>query len=224
MTDSSTDPYAVLGIAPDIGDAELRSAYRRLVQRHHPDHNNGSEESTRRFGAIQEAYARIVAARRAAEPGTSRASESGVPRASSPPAPGSTAPRSTAPGPTAAGGTTPGFTAPGSAAAPPTTAPAPRAAGRLRDTPYGDNGISAKVAAMERELYEARAAEERARQAAREAVSPPRRATPEELGYVTTDDSVGAILEDAREGLSKRWARTRASFAASLADLFSEAD
>src|SRR5690554_6577735 len=31
------DPYAVLGLAPDAPDEELRRAYRRLVAEHHPD-------------------------------------------------------------------------------------------------------------------------------------------------------------------------------------------
>ena len=31
------DPYAVLGLAPDVTDDELRRAYRRLVAEHHPD-------------------------------------------------------------------------------------------------------------------------------------------------------------------------------------------
>lgn len=53
------DPYVTLGVDPSASDAELRAAYRRLVQRHHPDHNGGSPESARRFEQIQEAYARV---------------------------------------------------------------------------------------------------------------------------------------------------------------------
>jgi curved DNA-binding protein CbpA len=34
------------------------------VQLHHPDHNNGSPESARRFEEVQEAYAQIMAERR----------------------------------------------------------------------------------------------------------------------------------------------------------------
>jgi hypothetical protein len=54
---SASDPYKTLGVAPSASDAELRAAYRRLVQLHHPDHNGGSPESERRFEEIQEAYA-----------------------------------------------------------------------------------------------------------------------------------------------------------------------
>jgi curved DNA-binding protein CbpA len=45
MARSAPDPYVTLGVARDAGDAELRAAYRRLVQLHHPDHNGGSVES-----------------------------------------------------------------------------------------------------------------------------------------------------------------------------------
>jgi curved DNA-binding protein CbpA len=58
------DPYTVLGVKPGASDAELRAAYRRLVQLHHPDHNNGSPEAARRFEEVQEAYASIQAMRR----------------------------------------------------------------------------------------------------------------------------------------------------------------
>jgi curved DNA-binding protein CbpA len=54
-----TDPYKVLGIPHSATDAEIRAAYRRQVQLHHPDHNGGSPESTRRFEEVQEAYALI---------------------------------------------------------------------------------------------------------------------------------------------------------------------
>ena len=53
------DPYEVLGVSPAASETELRAAYRKLVQRHHPDHNNGSAESARNFEEVQEAYARV---------------------------------------------------------------------------------------------------------------------------------------------------------------------
>ena len=60
------DPYDVLGIGRNATDEQIRTAYRRLVQLHHPDHNNGSEESERRFEEVQDAYARITQLRRGA--------------------------------------------------------------------------------------------------------------------------------------------------------------
>ena len=67
------DPYTVLGVPATATDAELRGAYRKLVQLHHPDHNGGSAESARRFEEVQEAYAearrlRTVAGRSAPPP------------------------------------------------------------------------------------------------------------------------------------------------------------
>jgi curved DNA-binding protein CbpA len=53
------DPYVTLGVSRTASDAELRAAYRRLVQLHHPDHNRGSAESARRFEEVQEAYAEV---------------------------------------------------------------------------------------------------------------------------------------------------------------------
>ena len=57
MSASSPDPYRILGVPPSASDEELRTAYRRLVQLHHPDHNHGSRESALRFAEVQEAYA-----------------------------------------------------------------------------------------------------------------------------------------------------------------------
>src|SRR5205823_14727426 len=68
MDDTIGDPYVTLGVAPGASEEELRAAYRRLVQLHHPDHNGGSAESTRRFEEIQGAYARIRRLREAPPP------------------------------------------------------------------------------------------------------------------------------------------------------------
>ena len=59
------NPYQTLGVPPNATDVEVRSAYRRLVQLHHPDHNGGSAESTRRFEEVQEAYAQVLRERKA---------------------------------------------------------------------------------------------------------------------------------------------------------------
>jgi curved DNA-binding protein CbpA len=59
MAAPSPDPYQILGVSPGATDDELHTAYRRLVQIHHPDHNRGSAESTRRFEEIQRAYSQI---------------------------------------------------------------------------------------------------------------------------------------------------------------------
>jgi hypothetical protein len=59
-----SDPYQVLGVSSRASDAEVRSAYRKLVQLHHPDHNNGSVQSARKFEEVQEAYSQVVAMRK----------------------------------------------------------------------------------------------------------------------------------------------------------------
>jgi len=64
---AARDPYAVLGISHGAGDAEVKSHYRRLVARHHPDRliaRGVPEEFVRiandRLAAINEAYGRIA--------------------------------------------------------------------------------------------------------------------------------------------------------------------
>jgi hypothetical protein len=56
---AASDPYKVLGVSPEASEDQIRATYRRLVQLHHPDHNQGSPEAAHRFEEIQEAYARI---------------------------------------------------------------------------------------------------------------------------------------------------------------------
>jgi curved DNA-binding protein CbpA len=81
----SPDPYRTLGVSASATDAELRAAFRRLVQLHHPDHNGGSLESARRFEEVQEAYAEV---RRRRATGGSGSSEGSRTRTSgSPPGP-----------------------------------------------------------------------------------------------------------------------------------------
>jgi curved DNA-binding protein CbpA len=66
MAPPGDDPYQTLGVSPSASDDELRTAYRRLVQVHHPDHNGGSAQAARRFEAVQEAYAQVRQLRGAA--------------------------------------------------------------------------------------------------------------------------------------------------------------
>jgi DnaJ-class molecular chaperone len=50
------DPYEVLGVQKTDSDAAIRSAYRKLAKRHHPDVNPGKPEAAERFKEISGAY------------------------------------------------------------------------------------------------------------------------------------------------------------------------
>ncbi len=170
MPASGHDPFQTLGVSSRASDDEVRTAYHRLVQQHHPDHNGGSAESARRFEEVQDAYARIRELRRRAQP-------------------------------------------------PPASGPDPDGDARLAD--------------LERQVREAQATRERAQRAAREAARDAaaragrsqtgRRASDEELGYVTTDDSFSKIFSDARDELAERLSGAREHPAAQrVADLIDE--
>jgi curved DNA-binding protein CbpA len=177
MAARQVDPYQALGVSPAASDQELRAAYRRLVQLHHPDHNGGSRESARRFEEVQDAYAEI---RRRRGAGTDR-------------------PRARAADP-------------------------PRAE-RRQSPPRASTDAAAdeRLAAMEREIREAHLARERARRAAREAAAESaERPSDEELGYVTTDDSLSKILADARAQASERFGEVSEPVAKRVADLLDE--
>jgi curved DNA-binding protein CbpA len=197
------DPYATLGVTRSVSDHDLRAAYRRLVQRHHPDHNGGSVEAARRFEAIQLAYSQIREERQRAGAGAG-GTTGGARRAD----PGH-------------GGSGPGGARP-SGARP--------AAGEPSSIDERLAAIEFELREAQRrreqQLREARLARERAaeeaRAAAQEAASQTpasgtgedgqeaaRRARAEELGYFRTDDSFGKILSDARDELTGRFAHAR---------------
>lgn len=48
--------YDILKVSPKASGAEIKSAYRRLARKLHPDRNQGSEETALKFAAIAEAY------------------------------------------------------------------------------------------------------------------------------------------------------------------------
>ncbi|MDO4572458.1 MAG: J domain-containing protein, partial [Clostridia bacterium] len=69
------DPYRVLGVPETAGDAEIKSAYRKLAKRYHPDLHPNDPAAAQRMNELNEAYdairdakARAAYARGAARP------------------------------------------------------------------------------------------------------------------------------------------------------------
>jgi DnaJ-class molecular chaperone len=51
-----TDPYSVLGVAHDASEDDIKTAYRKLAMKHHPDKNPGDADAENRFKEINAAY------------------------------------------------------------------------------------------------------------------------------------------------------------------------
>lgn len=62
-----TDPYQVLGVSRDASDEEIKSAYRRLAKKYHPDMNPGDAEAARKMNEINAAYDQIKNPQKAQE-------------------------------------------------------------------------------------------------------------------------------------------------------------
>jgi len=50
------DYYKTLGVERSASEAEIKSAYRKLARKHHPDVNPNNKEAELRFKEINEAY------------------------------------------------------------------------------------------------------------------------------------------------------------------------
>ena len=50
------DPYKALGVQKSATDAEIKSAYRKLARRYHPDLNSNNKAAETRFKEISQAY------------------------------------------------------------------------------------------------------------------------------------------------------------------------
>ncbi len=48
--------YRLLGVPPDTGQRRIKSAYRSLAKRFHPDRNSGSETAAELFRQVNHAY------------------------------------------------------------------------------------------------------------------------------------------------------------------------
>ena len=62
---SKRDYYEVLGVSREATEQEIKSAYRKLALKHHPDRNPGDKDAEEKFKEAAEAYAVLADAREA---------------------------------------------------------------------------------------------------------------------------------------------------------------
>ena len=56
------DPYQVLGVSKDAGDAEIKRAFRKKARQYHPDRNPGDAGAEAKFKQVQAAHEKIGSA------------------------------------------------------------------------------------------------------------------------------------------------------------------
>ena len=56
MAEEKRDYYEVLGIEKGASEAEIKSAFRKMAMKYHPDRNPGDKEAEEKFKEVNEAY------------------------------------------------------------------------------------------------------------------------------------------------------------------------
>ncbi|MBQ5927055.1 MAG: molecular chaperone DnaJ [Clostridia bacterium] len=56
MADGKKNYYDILGVDKKASEADIKSAYRKLAMKYHPDRNQGNEEAAEKFKEINEAH------------------------------------------------------------------------------------------------------------------------------------------------------------------------
>ena len=54
------DPYEILNISKNATKAEIRTAYKKMAMKYHPDKNNSSKESEDKFKEVSKAYYMLI--------------------------------------------------------------------------------------------------------------------------------------------------------------------
>ena len=54
------DYYEVLGVSKTAGDSEIKSAYRKLAKKYHPDANPGDAEAEQKARTVYENLLRVI--------------------------------------------------------------------------------------------------------------------------------------------------------------------
>lgn len=78
----SKDPYKILGVSPTASDAEIKSAYKELVKKYHPDQyqdNPLADVAEEKMSEINAAYDQIMTSRRGEDTSPRKAAMTAMP-------------------------------------------------------------------------------------------------------------------------------------------------
>ncbi len=67
----ANDPFSVLGVSPSASEDEIKSAYRKLAKRYHPDINPGDKNAEAKMREVNEAYSEALRIKKGGGPSSS---------------------------------------------------------------------------------------------------------------------------------------------------------